>query len=289
MPLFTAKQKIRIAGCLYRLVSKARALAGRPTQAVVTRRGIRWKLDLKEGIDFSIYLLGAFEPVTLRAYTRMLRPGAVIFDIGANVGAHTLHFAKLTGPDGQVHAFEPTDFAFNKLQQNLALNPELRPRVRPVQAFLVNRSGTPTPTAISSSWPIDQPANDQSNDHGGRPMTLGPAVSITADEYCRREGISHVDFVKIDVDGFEPTVLQGFEETLRRCRPVILMELAPFVYPSLEEFTNLLRFLRALDYHFYSEDGRRRLPDDPDQILALIPRGAVLNALLRPSSPAERL
>ncbi len=93
------------------------------------RRGVAWTLDLREGIDFSIWLLGAFELSTVRAYQRILRPGAIVLDIGANIGAHTLHLARAVGTEGKVWAIEPTDYAMGKLKTNIALNPELAPRI----------------------------------------------------------------------------------------------------------------------------------------------------------------
>ena len=93
--MFSVLQKIFIARQLNRVLRIARRLVGRDMRTVCDRRGVRWALDLDEGIDLSIYLLGAYEPRTLHAYTRHIRPGAVVFDIGANIGAHTLHFARL--------------------------------------------------------------------------------------------------------------------------------------------------------------------------------------------------
>jgi hypothetical protein len=82
--------------------------AGLSERVRLRRRGIRWDLDLAEGIDLSIYLLGAFEPRLVGAYRKLIRPGACILDIGANIGAHTLQFAQLVGDRGKVVAYEPT-------------------------------------------------------------------------------------------------------------------------------------------------------------------------------------
>ena len=61
---------------------------------------INWRLDLLEGID----LLGSFEPLTVRAYRGIVRPGDTVLDIGANVGAHTLPLAQLVGETCRVIA-----------------------------------------------------------------------------------------------------------------------------------------------------------------------------------------
>ena len=76
-------------------------------------------------IDFAIYLGGMFERNTALALRKLVRPSSLVLDIGANIGAHTLRLANLVGSSGRVFAFEPTDFAYSKLQANLDLNPAL--------------------------------------------------------------------------------------------------------------------------------------------------------------------
>jgi tRNA G37 N-methylase Trm5 len=126
--MLTTKTKISLAGVAYSVVSSGRRLFGKTDSVLVERGGVRYDLDLREGIDFSIYLLGAFEPETRRALKGAVKPDYVVFDVGANVGAHTLTLARCVGKSGKVYAFEPSDFAFAKLRRNLSLNPELEAR-----------------------------------------------------------------------------------------------------------------------------------------------------------------
>ena len=90
-------------------------------QAEFKRGGLRWMLDLDEGIDFSIFLLGSFEPDAVRCFEKRIKPGDVVLDICANIGAHTLRLARLVGSSGRVLAFEPTIYAYAKLRSNLEL------------------------------------------------------------------------------------------------------------------------------------------------------------------------
>src|SRR5713101_4640646 len=103
----------------HRGITFARKTFGLSNQTIVTRYGVRWNLDLDEAIDFSIFLLGLFERQTVQAYQRLVWPGNIVLDIGANIGAHTFHLARLVGPNGRVFAFEPTAFAFHKLLANI--------------------------------------------------------------------------------------------------------------------------------------------------------------------------
>ena len=113
--MLSTRRKITLARWAYQCVHAARALFTRDDHTIVVRGDIVWDLDLGEGIDFAIYLLGAFERSSIRAYSRLIKPGAVVIDVGANIGAHTLPFAHLVGPAGHVLAFEPTTYAFNRL------------------------------------------------------------------------------------------------------------------------------------------------------------------------------
>lgn len=120
---------------------------------VARRRGVRWRLDIREGIDLAIYLnlYGRAVFKALRAFTR---PGMKVVDIGANIGAWTLPLALLVGPTGRVLACEPTAYAFGKLMQNLSLNPELSERVLARQVMLVAMSDQTILASLYSSWPL---------------------------------------------------------------------------------------------------------------------------------------
>ena len=249
------------------------------------RNGINWDLDLDEGIDLCIYLMGAYEPSTRRAYTPVIKAGATVFDIGANIGAHTLHFAKLTGPSGRVFAFEPTDYATSKLRGNLALNPELLPRVEVHQQFLVSDYVETLPPMVISRWPVAHEHHDLDHDHLGKPEKLANASATTADDFCERAAITHLDFVKLDVDGNEYRVLKGFARALKKFRPVILIELAPFVYRDLEaaDFDNMINFVAELAYVFTDARTGRALSSDPNELRQRISPGGSMNCLLYPA------
>ena len=78
--------KIFLATLAYRVVSFMRSTIGKSDNLVINRKGILWDLDLNEGIDFSIYILGEFEKNTMRSYKSIIREGDVVLDVGANIG-----------------------------------------------------------------------------------------------------------------------------------------------------------------------------------------------------------
>src|SRR5262245_31025571 len=102
---------------------------------IVSRRGIRYELDLNEGIDFSLFLTGGFQRHVSDFRGNLLPEDAVVIDVGANIGAVGLNIASRV-PKGHVYCIEPTDYGFTKLRRNLELNTRLAERITPVQVFL---------------------------------------------------------------------------------------------------------------------------------------------------------
>ena len=283
--MFSIKQKMSIARMMNRVVRLLRILAGQGMRTRCKRKGVKWDLDLDEGIDLSIYVLGAYEPGILRAYSSVIRSGDVVFDIGANIGAHTLHFARLVGPAGRVFAFEPTDYATAKMRLNLEINPELARRVDFQQRFLVADNAEALPAVVPARWPVANDHDDLDADHLGKPEKLAHAMALTADDFCEAENLSRLDFVKIDVDGYEYPVLRGFRRSLKRFRPPILIELAPILYKDARasEFDDYVRFIADLGYSFTAARTGRPLSADPAALRRHIGPGCTMNCLAYPS------
>lgn len=278
--MFNTSQKVLIAKMVSHLVIGLRKLFGFDSYIVCRRSGVIWSLDLEEGIDFSIWLLGGFEPRTLKQYKSLVREGDVVLDIGANVGAHTLPFARLVGDRGHVISFEPTQWAFEKQCKNLHLNPELGRRVRQVQALLVAENDETLPSEIYSSWPLVKEEGVHAQ-HKGRLMTTAGAEVLTLDDAVREIGLARVDFIKIDVDGHEPSVVRGAMDTLKIHQPMILMELAPYVYEA-DEFDGLLALISEIGYGVFHLTSRKPLPLQSEKLKKYIPEGGAINALLMP-------
>lgn len=279
--MLTTKTKVSLAGWAYRFVALGRGLAGKSNSAIVRRRGIRWELDLSEGIDFSIYLLGAFEPGTANALQKLVKPGDIVFDIGANIGAHTLGLAQSVGPSGRVYAFEPADFAFAKLRRNLALNPELEARTNPQQLLLAATPSQIAEREIYASWPLEKDDSVHPK-HRGRLVSTAHATVDTLDAFVVRQGIARLDLIKMDVDGHELPVLQGGRETLRRFRPLLVTEMSPYVHAEQHQsFAEFVELLKSASYSLRNTDSGKAVPLDAVELQRLIPDGASINVVAR--------
>jgi len=287
--ILTTKTKIALAGLAYRTIAAVRAVLGKDDHALVERGAITWDLDLREGIDFSIYLLGAFERSTVRTLRKLVTPGSLVFDIGANIGAHTLGLARSVGPAGRVFAIEPSDFAFAKLQRNLALNPELESRTHAHQILLAAEAEALLPPTIYASWPLtaDEPVHPKLR---GRLSATSNAHVDTLDAFVERQGIDRLDLVKIDVDGHEYPVLKGGAKSLARFRPTLLMEMSPYVQDEQTHgFAALVSLLRDAEYSLQDAATGKSVPLQLGKLQALIPDGASINVVAWPKLPSRPL
>lgn len=186
----------------------------RPRTNVIatTVDGLRFRCSVENQIERQI-LEGTFEPDATALVRRLVMPGQTVVDVGANVGYYSLLFSKLVGPAGAVHAFEPTTYARARFRENLALNPGLGSNIHLNQQGLL-AAPAERDEAIESQFSQRRPAYSR-REH----------VSFTTvDQYCRAAQIRSLDFVKIDVDGYDQEVVLGGEETLMRYRPLVLCE-----------------------------------------------------------------
>ena len=284
MTTLKTAHKIALARVASSCILFIRKIRGLSKHAIVRRGGIWWNLDLSEGIDFSIYLLGGFEPNTLKLYTNIVKPGDTVLDIGANVGAHTLPLARLVGNQGKVIAFEPTRYAIGKISANIELNKELIDRISVNQVMLVADDNERLESEIYSSWPLFEKGKNVHPEHLGKLMNTEGAVATTLDLALKRYKIKKIGFMKIDVDGHEYSVINGGKETLLTHRPLILMELAPYLFdPKSCKFENMIALFSKLKYSLLDGDTGKPLPLDADLLRAMIPVGGSKNVLLKPN------
>jgi len=195
---------------------------------IIQRDGIYYEVDLSEGIDLSLFLLGNFQGYIVRNKYFSLPNDAVVFDVGANIGSMTLRFAQLA-KQGRIYAFEPTDFAFKKLLRNVSLNSELSRRISPIQSFISDRSETTCHIRAYASWKVNRTEDNKHPLHGGIIQSASAVSAITIDDFCEKEKLHRVDLIKIDTDGHELRVLRGAHKTIEKYLPYVIFEAGLYV------------------------------------------------------------
>lgn len=202
--------------------------------------------------------------------TRLLVPGNVVLDVGANLGQWTLPLALAVAPSGRVLAMEPSAATCAALRQTLTLNRLTQSEAIPVA--LSDRGGT-----IRLYHHTRDPSQHSLAAIGGH---FESVRAMTLDDFTREQSITRLDAVKIDVEGAEELVLRGAVGTLAKWRPIVVFELVPGFAERLGLATGgPIHLLRDLGYQILELDaeGRERPVNDFD--VSGHPVGANLIAL----------
>mgnify|MGYP000889151875 FL=1 len=193
----------------------------------VIQRGVGRGLRFDPGGGNLEYLLGTAEPAVQDVMSALVRPGMVVFDVGANVGFLTLIAARLVGPSGRVVAFEPWPAASRILSTNLRANGMAWVSVVPLALFdqdgpmaFVGQEAT-TLGRLATTLPPSSSSDNASQQ----------VDAARLDTWIAHEGavpnvnLRPPDLVKIDVEGAEAAVLRGARQTIRSHQPTLLIEL----------------------------------------------------------------
>ena len=242
------------------------------------RDGIKWSLDLNEGIDLSIFLFGTSEKkIKNLKYLFKSDSKLTVIDIGANIGSISLPLAKIFNKS-KIFAIEPTNYAFKKLTKNLNLNKNLKKNISLNQLFL---SKVNKPTKVWSSWNFDND-DDKHKQHLGTLHSIKKKSYMSLNEFIKLKKIKKVDFIKLDVDGHELDVLKSGEKILKTKKPVIFIEIAPYLYPEFGyKCSELITYIKKLKYSFYTEDLKKII--DIDNYIKKITNGGSENFYLMKS------
>jgi len=276
------EQKIKIAKILSWILCGLRGFFGFGTRVTTIRNGIVWDLNLQEGFDLCIYIAGCIEKETFLALMRTIRPGDVVLDIGANMGGHLLPIASKVQTNGHVYAFEASEHAYKRQRRNIDLNPQLAKRISSYHVMLMEKTNCEKPLGIYSSWPLIKIKGASIHPvHEGQMHDLGKAGTQSIDDWNKNEKLKRIDLIKIDVDGFEIPVFRGSVETIRKFKPKIIMELAPYIHQENGyRFSELLEMIGEFGYRMETLRGQK-LPLNMDIANQITKKGSI-NVMLFP-------
>lgn len=155
----------------------------------------------------------------------LVRKGDEVIDVGAALGMYTVPLAELVGRTGRVSSFEPQRRGIFTVRLLRALTGPHRGKVSRVA--LGPHEGTSTIVVpFHNGFPIfgHGHVEEGSDDAGGRHHRSTAPMS-TIDTWCAQNAIARVSFIKVDVEGFEPSVIEGAVTTIDRDRPSLLLEI----------------------------------------------------------------
>ena len=206
-----------------------------PTHFEVPFAGFVYPGRMNRLLDWIVCYYGAYELDELELMRSLLsnRTQPVALDVGANVGHHSLYLASFCA---HVHSFEPYEAVAvcldekihrNHLQHIQLHRVGLSDRDQQLEYFAPQGINTGTGSFVATHDPLN-------NRLAGR-LTL-----VHADSYLAALDLQAVDLVKIDVEGFETTVLRGLQATLSRYRPFVMLELSDL---ARREFADIDAFM----------------------------------------------
>jgi FkbM family methyltransferase len=246
----------------FRMVSLLKRV--QPKQAgfyTVRRQGLRWRLDPESRglVTMELFYFGRWEAQATRWMRRHVRPGWTCFDVGANIGYYAVLLAAIVGPGGRVYAFEPVSRFAAQVADNKRVNGFDQITVE--QMALSAEESEITIYVTKDTAAVDP-------QHWNRAAAEAERVTCTTlDRYVEQRGLAKVDFLKVDLDGHEPEFLRGGIETLRRHRPLMLVEVVPeCLEGGVATAAKLVGDIQKLGYGF-STTGERPLRGGPDDVL----------------------
>jgi len=184
-----------------------------------------------------------------------INPGMTVIDVGANIGFYTAFMANIVGEKGRVYAFEPLPHNFNLLKKYNKSN-----NVTLVQAAVGDTTGEIV-LYVSDKLNVDHRTYE--TDEKREKINIS---SYRLDDYLKNE---KVDFIKMDIQGFEYHALLGMKNVLQSNPGIkVLMEFWPYgLIKAGCSPEKLLTFLHELDFktEFIEKSGRKKCPPVPER------------------------
>jgi FkbM family methyltransferase len=239
-----------------------------PTYRHVIRNDIHFRLDISDYQDWIVYWgITTDRPEELYM---LIQEEAVVFDVGTNIGEVCMNAAALVGPRGLVYAFEPDPVSFRKFTGNLALN-----RFGNIFASNIGLGDVPGTRQMKVDTATNRGGNRIASENAAGDHF--PIAIETLDRFVTQRELQRLDLVKIDVEGFELSVLRGAREALARFRPRLFIEVSD---TNLREqgtsAAELVAYVRDAGYRVF----RARSGEEIDETSAL---GAAFDMICRPT------
>lgn len=230
---------------------------------IITKENNKIFLDENDDLHLSIYDNWERESLEIETIKKIVSEGDTVIDIGANIGFYTLILAQIVGEKGRVYAVEPHPISVSLLRKNIEANNYMNVtiiekafsnEIKEGILYLNNQ------LSASSLGELDE--------------TYNKSIQIGIDTLDNFFEDIKINFIKIDVEGFEGNVIEGGKEIIENNDLKIITEINP---PALESSgygqENYLKLLKQMGFNlnYIDEDNNKLIPIEVNQLINLNP------------------
>lgn len=186
-------------------------------------------------------IFGTYEKDTISLLEKLLKPGMVVFDVGAHIGYYTRFFSDRLGRSGRVYAFEANPENFSLLCRNT----EGRDNIKLVNKAISDRCGE-VPLYLSSK------SGSHSLFQRDSTQTEVKVEAVKLDDFWSALGRPEIDLLKVDIEGAEPAALEGAEHLIHSHDQIrLVIEFSPTnLRLGGTEPHELTRYLERLGFEY---------------------------------------
>ena len=210
-------------------------------------------VTLASGLTAKAEYAASGDSLELQIIRKIIQPGEVCFDVGANIGLYALSMSVAVGGQGRVHAFEPVPNTFRILSENI--------RTNNVQNVVLRETAVGDKLGKAEFFVTFQSGlAGLGNTCRGTVLEKKEVDITTLDAYVEKNAIPKVALIKIDVEGFEGEVLKGAEKLLGKMQSlVVIAELDKFNYESLNrDRWQIVSWMKERGYGAWSIDRKSK-------------------------------
>ncbi len=230
-----------------------------PVVKVASGYGRNLKMSLRIGDKLNPqethYWFGFYELDVQRLFTKIVRTGSIVYDVGGYIGFYSLLAGRLTGSSGRVYAFEPFPKNIERLKLHILLN-KMQDRVFCIPKAVSDKTGKALYRDLGrDDYACFVDVESYEDNHLTKASTIVDTISL--DEFVFREDHLAPNLIKIDVEGGELKVLLGAQRLLKEFKPVIICELHSHGSAIQGQAIQVCKELTRLGYRL--KDLRRRV------------------------------
>lgn len=212
---------------------------------------------LPEDVSIYIWRYGYFEEDVCIYLLSLLQEGMTFVDIGSHFGFFTILGSHLVGETGKVLAFEPTPNTYQQLKRNVTHCSNVD--VSNCAAYSVDEKIRFYDYGLTGSA-FNSILGSRKNHGSPNPKSEISVQARRIDSILRERGIKKIDLVKIDAESSEINVLEGMMETLKNCRPNLVLEVGDFEVKGASNSKDVVKLLLQMNYSAYEVSGEKIVP-----------------------------